>query len=160
MTYYYAYYTSSLGAILLLSDGNVLTGLYFDGQKHMPKIDSSWEQNPKLDIFMYVGTQLNEYLCGARKIFDIPYSFQKGTLFQQKVWHAIVSVFYGKTCSYSDVAKAIGAPNSTRAVAAAIGKNPISLVIPCHRIIGSNGALVGYAGGLERKSCLLKLEKE
>jgi len=102
---------------------------------------------------------LDEYAQGKRTIFDIPYSIAFGTSFGQKVWRAIMTVPYGKTCSYSDIAKEIGAPRSVRAVASSVGKNPISILIPCHRIIGSNGGLVGYAGGLEKKRELLFLEK-
>lgn len=102
-------------------------------------------------------TQLDEYFAGARREFDVPLLFT-GTDFQQKVWAALLAIPYGQTVSYGDMARQIGSPGAVRAVANANGANAISIFVPCHRVIGSNGALTGYAGGLEAKEFLLKLE--
>ena len=101
--------------------------------------------------------QLQEYFDGRRDVFELPLAPQ-GTPFQQRVWEALLSIPFGETCSYLDLARAIGQPSAMRAVGAANGRNPIPIVIPCHRVIGSNGALVGFGGGLDIKAALLALE--
>ena len=101
--------------------------------------------------------QLSEYFAGTRTHFTLPLAPQ-GTQFQQRVWQALCNIPYGETCSYGDIAKRIENPKGVRAVGLANGKNPIAIVVPCHRVIGANGKLTGYAGGLERKAGLLKLE--
>lgn len=101
--------------------------------------------------------QLDEYFAGKRKKFDLPLSM-KGTEFQQKVWEALRAIPYGETRSYGDIAKAIGKPKAARAVGMANNRNPVSIIVPCHRVIGANGSLVGYGGGLKAKEFLLKLE--
>lgn len=103
-------------------------------------------------------SQLTEYLAGKRKVFSLPLSFN-GTPFQKSVWNALLEIPYGEAVSYHDIAKAIGNPKASRAVGSANGKNPISIVIPCHRVIASHGGLGGYSGGLDKKRYLLKLEK-
>jgi len=104
--------------------------------------------------------QLDAYFAGKLKIFTMPLLFEKGTTFQRSVWKALQSIPYGETRSYKDIATIIGNPKAVRAVGGANNKNPIGIVIPCHRVIGSNGKLVGYAGGLEKKKMLLKLEEK
>ena len=111
-------------------------------------------QNPLLQDTM---RQLQEYFAGTRKSFSIPLDLQ-GTDFQKKVWNVLLSIPYGETRSYSDIARAIGKPDAVRAVGAANGRNPLSIIVPCHRVIGQNGSLTGYAGGLEIKKMLLDLE--
>lgn len=101
--------------------------------------------------------QIKEYIKGQRKVFDLPLA-PSGTEFQQRVWRQLQRLEYGQTASYVDIAKALNKPTASRAVGAANGKNPIGIVIPCHRVIGANGSLTGYAGGLDRKSFLLRLE--
>lgn len=101
--------------------------------------------------------QLKAYFCGQLKQFDVPLA-PRGTAFQQQVWNALCRVGYGKTATYGDIARAIGNPNACRAVGLANGQNPIAIMIPCHRIIGSSGKLTGYGGGLDRKQTLLELE--
>ncbi len=101
--------------------------------------------------------QLQEYFAGKRTTFDLPLA-AAGTTFQQQVWQALLNIPYGKTCSYGDIARAIGNPKGVRAVGLANGKNPLAIVVPCHRVIGANGKLTGYAGGLNRKQQLLALE--
>lgn len=139
-------------------DGSHLTGLYFVGQKYQPIIDLSWQQDSALDIFLKAQKQLLEYCAGTRQRFDIGYRLACCP-FQQKILNAISHVPYGTTLSYKALAEYSGLPNSIRAVARAVGRNPLMMIIPCHRIIGSNGSLVGYAGGLEQKKSLLDLEK-
>ena len=101
--------------------------------------------------------QLQEYFAGKRTTFDLPLA-ASGTTFQQQVWQALLTIPYGKTCSYGDIARAIGNPKGVRAVGLANGKNPLAIVVPCHRVIGADGKLTGYAGGLNRKQQLLALE--
>ena len=160
MLLYFTHINTALGKILLLSDGTFLTGLYFDNQKHIPLIDPSWQKKTQHPLFNHVEQQLTQYFQGTRQTFEIPYSLKTGTVFQQKVWGEIAKIPCGTVLSYRQLAELIGTPQSTRAVANATGHNPISLIIPCHRIVGSNGSLTGYAGGLERKRVLLELEKE
>ncbi len=150
---------TALGNMIVLSNPHSLEGLYFEGQKHGPKIDATWHNDPTSKLSLLVSTQLQEYSNETRQEFDIPYSFQKGTDFQQKVWKALLQIPYGTTMSYLELAELVGYPKSVRAVAAAVGKNPLALIVPCHRIIGSNGSLTGYAAGLDLKKKLLTLEK-
>lgn len=103
--------------------------------------------------------ELEEYFNGIRDEFSVKVDFKRGTEFQKKVWNALKDIPYGKTVSYKDIACKIGNPKASRAVGGANNKNPISIIVPCHRVIGKNGALVGYGGGLDRKECLLNIEK-
>lgn len=118
--------------------------------------DDSSSENAN-EISALAKTQMQEYLAGTRHAFDLPLA-PKGTEFQMRVWDQLLHVAYGQTASYLDIAKALNKPTACRAVGAANGKNPIAIVIPCHRVIGANGKLTGYAGGLPRKSFLLSLE--
>jgi methylated-DNA-[protein]-cysteine S-methyltransferase len=148
---------SPLGKILLTSEGGLLTGLYFIGQKYQPEVPGDWAAATALALFRHAADELDEYFDGARSRFDVPLAAH-GTQFQQRVWRALQTVEAGTTLSYSALAETIGAARSVRAVAAAVGRNPISILIPCHRVIGADGSLTGYAGGLERKAQLLALE--
>ncbi len=159
MAQYYHTINSPLGKVLLLTNGDVLTGFYFEEQKHFPKLPNDLLHKPTLELFKKTAAQVQHYFESKRNVFDIRYQFYSGTEFQKKVWHALAKIPYGKTLSYGQFAKQIGVPESVRAVAAAIGRNPISVIVPCHRIIGSDGSLTGYAGGLERKQALLELEQ-
>lgn len=147
---------SPLGPILLVSDGAVLTGFYFIGQKYAPDA-TPWKRDPKLQLFRDAEAQIAAYTSGRLQTFDLPIRF-KGTPFQLRVWQAIAAIPFGATLSYSGLAARIGAPSSMRAVGAATGRNPISLIVPCHRVVGRDGALTGYAGGLDRKRALLDFE--
>ena len=109
-------------------------------------------------LLLRAKTQLEEYFAGQRKLFDLPFC-AKGTAFQQKVWEQLQLIPYGETRSYGQIAAAIGNPKASRAVGGANNKNPIGIIVPCHRVVGANGALVGYAGGLDVKAALLALEK-
>ena len=148
-----------LGPVILTTDGQALTGLYFEGQKHFSGIRSDWRESPNSPIFDAACRQLAEYFSGHRAGFDLPVAPQ-GTEFQQAVWQALQAVGFGERLNYSDLARKVGRPQAVRAVGAAVGRNPISVLIPCHRIVGKGDRLTGYAGGLARKAALLKLESE
>jgi methylated-DNA-[protein]-cysteine S-methyltransferase len=148
-TIHYAYYTSPIGLIELGMTLDALTTLFFVEKPRHDPVNSPLSQA--------VLQQIAEYFTGARTVFTLPLAFQ-GTDFQCRVWQQLLAVPYGQTQSYQEIANALGNPKAVRAVGAANGQNPISVIAPCHRIIGSNGALVGYGGGLWRKEWLLKHE--
>jgi len=154
---YFTHVDSPLGTMLLVSNGSSLTGLYFVGQKYVAQPAEDWIQTEVAQPFPDVKRQLAEYFAGERRTFHLPLSFE-GTPFQQRVWRAIAAIPCGETISYGALARSVGAPRSVRAAGAATGRNPISLVVPCHRVVGSDGSLTGYAGGLDRKQRLLALE--
>ncbi len=157
MPTYYQDIDSPLGTIRLVSDGKSLTGCYFHGQKYFPSLTEEWQISDSLPLFIQVSKVLDAYFQQGETCFDFPMAPQ-GTVFQQKVWKVLLHIPAGRTESYSALARAMSHPNATRAVAAAIGKNPISIFIPCHRVLGKDRSLTGYAGGLERKHALLQLE--
>jgi methylated-DNA-[protein]-cysteine S-methyltransferase len=149
--------TSPLGDILLAATDQGLCGLWFaDGQKHMPDMHG-WPagRNPVIDLAQQ---QMQQYFAKQRSAFDLPLDLRVGTPFQQSVWRALLGIASGQHSSYGSIAKHIGNPQAVRAVGAAVGRNPISVIVPCHRVLGASGALTGYAGGLERKTALLQLE--
>lgn len=150
---------SPLGEILLVANarGDALRGLYLDGQKYFPKDADRWSASPRLPLFRDAIAQLGEYFAGRRENFAIALE-PAGTAFQRAVWREIARVPYGRTISYAELARRCGRPSAVRAAGAATGRNPITVVIPCHRIVGSGGALTGYAGGLDRKRALLAIE--
>jgi methylated-DNA-[protein]-cysteine S-methyltransferase len=153
---FFARFPSLIGPILVLSDGDALTGLYMEPHKYGPSIDPSWiEDEPRL---RGVREQLDAYFAGTRARFDVPLA-PRGTAFQKAVWHALTTIPYGSTTTYREIAKIIGRPEAVRAVGAANGRNPISIIVPCHRVVGSDGSLVGYAGGIPLKRRLLDLER-
>lgn len=146
------YYETILGTIGIAEENGFLTDLFF-GKVDAPK---STQENES-ELIKETIKQLNEYLAGERKEFNIPLSPQ-GTEFQKKDWQALREIPYGLTVSYLDIAEKIGCPKGARAVGLANNRNPISIIIPCHRVIGKNGKLVGYGGGLDVKIKLLELE--
>jgi methylated-DNA-[protein]-cysteine S-methyltransferase len=154
---YFTHADSPLGTMLLVANGSSLTGLYFVGQKYIAEPSEDWIRSEVAQPFPHAKRQLAEYFARERRAFDLPLSFE-GTPFQQRVWSAIAAIPCGETMSYSALARSVGAPRSVRAVGAATGRNPISLVVPCHRVVGADGSLTGYAGGLDRKRTLLALE--
>ena len=156
---YFAYTDSPLGRMLMVADGDALCGLYFEGQKHERQPDADWVEAPDRPLFDQAREQLAEYFAGKRVQFDLPLAPQ-GTEFQHRVWEALCTIPAGETVTYGSIARSIGAADSVRAAAAAIGRNPVSIVVPCHRVVGSDGSLTGYAGGLERKRALLALEAQ
>jgi methylated-DNA-[protein]-cysteine S-methyltransferase len=156
----YTTFESPLGRILLVSDGSHLTGAYFSGQKYepLPAPGHGRQPEPDLEIFQNASLQLREYFAGKQRQFDIPLHLQ-GTPFQMKVWNTLLEISHGSTVSYGELAELIKRKDAVRAVGAAVGRNPISVIVPCHRVIGSGGSLTGYAGGLDRKRALLNLEE-
>lgn len=148
---------SALGPMLLAATPRGLAGVWFEGQRHAPD-SSGWPEEPTNALLLRAAAQLDEYFTGRRTRFDIPLDLQMGTAFQQSVWRALLDIPPGETTSYAALGQRIGRPTASRAVGAAVGRNPLSIVVPCHRVLGMGGALTGYAGGLERKSALLRLE--
>ena len=157
-TIYYDFLSTSLGRMLLASDGAALVGAWFEGQRYEPTRDASWARRRDLPILVRAGAELTEYFAGARTAFEIPLA-PDGTSFQREVWAAIAAIPYGETAAYRDLAARIARPTSIRATGAATGRNPLSIIVPCHRVLGADGALTGYAGGLDRKRTLLALER-
>jgi len=149
--------SSPIGRLLLASDGHALTGLWMlDADKHSARVEKGLTPSP--ETFTEVAAQLEEYFAGDRKEFTVPLA-PSGTAFQLAVWTQLTRIPYGSTISYGDIARALGKrPVAARAVGLANGANPISIIVPCHRVIGSDGSLTGYGGGLDRKELLLRLE--
>lgn len=154
---YYDYYQSPRGRILLVADDRALTGVYFAGQKYHPRVDKQWKRADNHGPLRQAKRELSEYFDGKRTRFTVEVAPQ-GTPFQRAVWKAIAGVGFGRTIPYAELARRAGRPGSARAAGAATGRNPIGIIVPCHRIVGSNGALTGYAGGLAKKRALLALE--
>ena len=154
----YRYLHTPLGRMLLAAHSDTLIGAWFDGQKDQPDVQN-WQREDGHALLSETASQLNAYFESQRTEFDLPVAFVWGTDFQREVWHALTRMQHGHTCTYRDVAEHIGRPAAVRAVGAAIGANPISIVVPCHRVIGKNGSLTGYTGGLARKRALLALEQ-
>lgn len=152
-----ARHASPLGAILLAASPRGLAGLWFEGQRYHPAADR-WQMAPDHPVLALARTQLDEYFSGRRTVFELPLDLQGGTPFQQSVWRALLSIPAGGRTSYRVLGERIGKPSAVRAVGAAVGRNPVSIVVPCHRVVGSDGSLTGYAGGLDRKTALLQLE--
>jgi methylated-DNA-[protein]-cysteine S-methyltransferase len=146
-----------LGPMLLVAAGDALCGLYFAGQKYEPVPAADWQRRPDAPVLRAAREQLAAYFAGGLQRFDLPLA-PVGTAFQRSVWTAIAGVPWGATIAYRELAANAGHPASVRAVGAAVGRNPLSIVVPCHRIVGADGALTGYAGGLDRKRALLALE--
>ncbi|CAM3549102.1 methylated-DNA--[protein]-cysteine S-methyltransferase [Parendozoicomonas haliclonae] len=154
----YQLYHSPLGLLLLFSDGSALKKLTFLASVRDFTPDELFQK--RSDAVLTAATQqLDEWFAGSRREFDLPLA-PDGTPFQQKVWKALQTIPYGTTSTYGELAGKLGQPSSARAVGAANGKNPIALIIPCHRVIGADGSLTGYAFGLEKKKKLLSLEAQ
>lgn len=147
-------YDTVIGKIMIADNGEAITRLYFENQ-----IDEKNFNIAETPLLKQAISQINEYLCGKRKTFDIKLAFS-GTDFQERVWNALIKIPYGKTASYKDIAKVAGNEKACRAVGMANHNNPIAIIIPCHRVIGSNGSLVGFGGGLGTKEFLLNLEQK
>lgn len=156
-TRYYEYHKTAIGKLLLAGDGEYLTLLGFPNGKMARKHELDWSRDSA--PFKEVRLQLDAYFEGELHDFDLPVA-PHGTVFQQKVWDALVKIPYGETWSYGQLAGHIGKPKASRAVGAANGLNPIPIIIPCHRVIGSTGKMTGFGGGLDTKVFLLKLESE
>jgi methylated-DNA-[protein]-cysteine S-methyltransferase len=149
----YTYLESPIGRLLLTSDGTALTGLYM-APSRTPQATDGWTEDLTVAPLAATVRQLTEYFDGTRREFDLPLRLQ-GTPFQTRVWRELTEIPYGQTWSYGQLARRIDKPSASRAVGLANGRNPISILVPCHRVIGADGSLTGYGGGLERKRWLL-----
>jgi methylated-DNA-[protein]-cysteine S-methyltransferase len=152
----YSYIDSPLGPLFVQGDGHFVTGLFMPRHKGWPGPDASWQRSDA--AFTSVREQLAEYFAGERQQFDVPLKLA-GTPFQQHVWRELVRIPFGTTISYAQLAQRVGKPTASRAVGAANGRNPISILVPCHRVIGAGGKLTGYAGGIDKKQWLLAWER-
>lgn len=151
-----AAYETPLGNVLIARTDAGLAGLWFESQKWHPEPFDAPER-PGDPLLREAATQIADYFAGRRTSFELPLDLH-GSPFQQSVWQALRDIAHGTTRSYADIARRIRAPLAVRAVGAAVGRNPVSVIVPCHRVLGSSGALTGYAGGLDRKRALLALE--
>jgi methylated-DNA-[protein]-cysteine S-methyltransferase len=152
----YARIATPAGNLFATAENGAITGIYFEGQKYFPPMDD-WKEDAGAEPLRECARQLREYFEGTRTGFDLPLA-PEGTEFQHRVWREIARIPFGETITYAELARRAGAPGSARAAGAATGRNPITLVVPCHRVVGTDGSLTGYAGGLERKTRLLEIE--
>jgi methylated-DNA-[protein]-cysteine S-methyltransferase len=153
----YSILKSPVGDLMLVANPSELIGIYFMNRRHVPKAKKTWTLNERHPVLQQAGKQLKEYFAGKRNSFSLPMNFV-GTDFQKRVWQEIARIPFGKNLSYSELAKNAGAPKAIRAAGTATGRNPLSIIVPCHRVLTKDGAIGGYAGGLDRKRHLLKLE--
>ena len=153
----YCNYPTPLGMMTIAASQHQIYGIWFEGQSHHPDT-SSWRFVTSNTQLQSVQDQLQAYFSKELQTFDLPINFSLGTPFQQAVWHSLAQTPFGKRSTYSHIAQTIGKPKAVRAVANAIARNRWMIALPCHRIIGTNGSLTGYAGGIQRKSALLALE--
>ena len=155
---------SPLGDMLLAATYQGLAGAWFADQRHLPaaldlkNVQLAWPTQDSHPMLVDAARQLAEFFSGKRKAFDLALDINGGTLFQQSVWRALLKIPYGDTTSYGIISRQIDNPAAVRAVGSAVGRNPLSLIVPCHRVLGGDGSLTGYAGGLHRKTALLELE--
>lgn len=160
MTTVFTQLPSPVGPLLLVGedgpDGFVLTGLFLPDHRRGVTVEAGWLEDPH--AFDEVARQLDAYFAGDRRTFDLPLGIRGGSDFQHEVWAALRDIPAGTTVTYGDLAARLGRPGSARAVGGAVARNPISIVVPCHRVVGSGGSLTGYAGGLAAKRRLLALE--
>jgi len=145
------------GTLFATAANGAITGLYFEDQKHFPPTADAWREDASAAPLAECARQVREYFEEKRTTFDLALA-PEGTDFQRRVWREIARIPFGETITYGELAARAGAPGSARAAGAATGRNPISIVVPCHRVVGSDGSLTGYAGGLARKARLLELE--
>jgi methylated-DNA-[protein]-cysteine S-methyltransferase len=155
---YFTAYESPIQSLRLVSDGRSLIGLYMMSEKHDRVAQNDWVEDESAPPFAETKEQLTAYFAGNLTEFDLPLQMA-GTNFQKRVWEALKTIPYGITISYGKLAQEIGQPNASRAVGLANGQNPISIIVPCHRVIGANGKLTGYGGGIERKQWLVHHEQ-
>ncbi len=158
-------WASPMGEMCLAASSRGLAGVWFLNQQHLPDHLNGPTAWPRINagklthpVLQQAIQQLTDYFAGQRQTFELPLDINGGTLFQQSVWQALSKIPYGVSSTYGDVSRQIGNPKAVRAVGAAVGRNPISLIVPCHRVLGSDASLTGYAGGLDRKIGLLTLE--
>lgn len=152
-----------LGPMLLCARDTGLRGAWFLGQRHFPDLQVPFaaavtDARPSHPVLAQACSQLTEYFSGQRQTFTLDLDMSAGTPFQQQVWHALMSIAWGQTSHYGALAQQLGRPQAARAIGMAVGRNPLSIIVPCHRVLGADGSLTGYAGGLDRKQDLLQRE--
>jgi methylated-DNA-[protein]-cysteine S-methyltransferase len=152
----FCYIDSPIGTLTLSCEDEWFTGLYMGTPSKRPDL-SDWREAPHAKPLAEAARQLGQYFSGQRRKFELPLKFI-GTEFQQRVWRALTEIPYGTTISYGELARRLGNPSASRAVGLANGKNPIAVIVPCHRVIGADGSLTGFGGGLPRKEWLLSHE--
>lgn len=150
-------FESTLGPMTVAATNIGLAGVWFNDQKHLPDF-ADWPVRTDHPVLQAAVQQLKQYFAGQRSSFDLPIDLRGGTAFQQSVWQALLAIPAGATSTYGVVSIGLGKPKAVRAVGAAVGRNPVSIIVPCHRVIGADGSMTGYAGGLSRKQALLKIE--
>lgn len=155
----YDIFDSPIGALTVSADVDTITGLHIEGDRYFRRVPDYWQRDPSHPLLMKVGKELKEYFAGTRKTFDVPITV-KGTDFQKEVWQALRNLPAGTTTTYAALAAKIGKPKAVRAVGSAAGRNPICIIIPCHRVLASSGGLGGFVAGLPRKQQLLDAEKK
>jgi methylated-DNA-[protein]-cysteine S-methyltransferase len=155
-TTYYSYFDCPLGRLFVQGDGHFVTGLFLPHHKGWRGPDAAWQLSDA--PFASIREQLADYFAGKRREFDVPIKLA-GTPFQLRVWQELVRIPFGTTITYAQLAQRIGKPTASRAVGHANGRNPISIIVPCHRVIGADGKLTGYAGGVDKKQWLLAWER-
>ena len=148
---------SPVGPLLLAADDDGLRTIEFHAAAHPVRRDPDWREGDHV-LLQRAIAQLREYFAGTRRAFDLPLA-PRGTDFQRETWRTLATIPYGETISYAELARRVGRPKASRAVGAANGRNPLPIVLPCHRVIGANGSLTGFGGGLPTKEFLLQLEK-
>ena len=158
MTYFSKAIWSPVGELTLVADESGLAAILWEDDKPDRVRLGALTEKADHPVLVETELQLGEYFAGERRTFDVPLSFA-GTDFQKRVWAALLAIPFGETRSYGEIADQLGNPGASRAVGAANGRNPISIIAPCHRVVGSNGKLTGFAGGLEAKAFLLDLER-
>lgn len=158
MAYHSKTIWSPVGELTLVADERGLAAILWENDKPDRVRLDALNEKPDHPVLVETERQLSEYFAGTRRSFDVPLSFA-GTDFQKRVWAALLAIPFGETRSYGEIADQLGAPGASRAVGAANGRNPISIIAPCHRVVGSTGKLTGFAGGLEAKAFLLDLER-
>ncbi len=149
---------SPLGTLTLAASAQGLVGVWFGDQAHLPTL-APWPVQHNHPVLLQTAQELQGYFAGTRQTFSVPLDLGTGTAFQQQVWQCLLAIAPGQTTSYGAISQRLGNPKAVRAVGGAVGRNPIGIIVPCHRVIGANGSLTGYAGGLDRKVALLNLER-
>jgi methylated-DNA-[protein]-cysteine S-methyltransferase len=159
MTSYTTLKTPNIGDLILVASPTHLIGIYFSGCDHVPTAKKEWAHDLHHPVLKKASQELLEYFRGERKSFSVPLHFD-GTEFQNNVWKQIARIPFGKTITYTELAERAGNPAALRAAGTATGRNPLAVIIPCHRVVGKNGGLGGFAGGLDRKRRLLAIEMD
>jgi len=154
---YTSHIDTPLGGVTMAATDQGLAGVWFDQQRHWPDT-TGWQTKDDHPALIEAAAQLRDYFAGRRSHFDMQLDLSHGTVFQQGVWQALLAIPAGETTTYGALSQRVGNPAAVRAVGAAVGRNPISVIVPCHRVLGADGSLTGYAGGLDRKTALLELE--